>query len=118
MSRRQKVGGLLAVAVGGMVLPMVLGITLGLLFLPASDFRMAQALFVGTALAITAVPATVKILIDLGRLDTPPGQIIVSAAVFDDVLSLLLLARVGFDGVDGFTGPFLGSSQLLRTAGL
>ncbi len=82
----------LAVALGGMVLPMVLGFTLGLLFLPSSDLRIIQALFVGTALAITAVPATVKILIDLGRLDTPSGQIIVTAAVFDDVLSLLLLA--------------------------
>lgn len=82
----------MAVALGGMALPLVLGIALGLAFLPVSEFRAAQALFVGTALAITAVPATVKILIDLGRLDTPSGQIIVSAAVFDDVLSLLLLA--------------------------
>jgi len=82
----------LVVAVGGMVLPLALGIMLGLAFLPDSDFLTAQALFVGTALAITAVPATVKILIDLGRLNTPAGQIIVSAAVFDDVISLLLLA--------------------------
>lgn len=82
----------LAVAVGGMALPLMLGLGLGYGFLPASEFRMPQALFIGTALAITAVPATVKILIDLGRLRTPSGQIIVSAAVFDDVLSLLLLA--------------------------
>lgn len=82
----------MAVALGGMVLPMLLGITLGLVFLPASDFLLVQSLFIGTALAITAVPATVKILIDLGKLNTPPGQIIVSAAVFDDVISLLLLA--------------------------
>ncbi len=82
----------LTVAVGGMVLPLALGVALGFLFLPASDILMAQALFVGTALAITAVPATVKILIDLGKLNTPAGQIIVSAAVFDDVISLLLLA--------------------------
>ena len=82
----------MAVAVGGMVLPMAMGIGLGLLFLPASEFLTVQALFIGTALAITAVPATVKILIDLGKLNTPSGQIIVSAAVFDDVLSLLLLA--------------------------
>ena len=80
------------VAVGGMVLPLALGVALGVLFLPKSDVFMAQALFVGTALAITAVPATVKILIDLGRLNTASGQIIVSAAVFDDIFSLLLLA--------------------------
>ncbi|MDP6708694.1 MAG: cation:proton antiporter, partial [Alphaproteobacteria bacterium] len=82
----------IAVAMGGMVLPLALGIGLGVAFLPRSDFLMAQSLFIGTALAITAVPATVKILIDLGKLNTPSGQIIVSAAVLDDVLSLLLLA--------------------------
>jgi len=82
----------LAVAIGGMVLPLVMGIALGFAFLPHSNYLLAQALFIGTALAITAVPATVKILIDLGRLNTPAGEIIVSAAVFDDVLSLLLLA--------------------------
>jgi Kef-type K+ transport system membrane component KefB len=38
------------------------------------------------------VPATIKILIDLGKLDSSSGQIIVSAAVFDDIVSLLLLA--------------------------
>jgi len=81
-----------AVAIGGMVLPLALGVGLGFAFLPASEFLMPQALFIGTALSITAVPATVKILIDLGRLNTPSGQIIVSAAVFDDVISLLLLA--------------------------
>ena len=79
------------VAVGGMVVPLMLGLGLGYTFLPDSPYLGAQALFVGTALAITAVPATVKILIDLGKLDTRPGQIIVSAAVIDDVLSLLLL---------------------------
>lgn len=84
--------GALAVATCGMVLPMVFGIALGWAFLPATDDFFAQAIFLGVALAITAVPATVRILIDLGRLESRSGQIIVSAAVFDDVLSLVLLA--------------------------
>jgi Kef-type K+ transport system membrane component KefB len=85
-------GGALVVAVGGMALPMGLGVALGWLFLPDTDLRTAQSIFIGTALAITAVPATVRILMDLGQLDTPVGQTIVSAAVFDDIFSLLLLA--------------------------
>jgi len=96
----------LTVAIGGMVLPLLMGIGLGLMFLPDSKFLLAQALFIGTALAITAVPATVKILIDLGKLNAPSGQIIVSAAVFDDVLSLLLLAWLtALIGVNGMPGP-------------
>ncbi|MCW8327194.1 cation:proton antiporter [Photobacterium sp. SDRW27] len=83
--------GALVVAVCGMILPMTLGIGLGWLFLPPSEVLFAQCVFLGTALAITAVPATVRILMDLGKLKSPSGQIIVSAAVFDDILSLLLL---------------------------
>ena len=84
--------GSLVVAIGGMIIPLGLGITLGWFFLPDSDYLTAQCLFLGTALAITAVPATVRILIDLGQLETKVGQTIVTAAVFDDILSLLLLA--------------------------
>jgi Kef-type K+ transport system membrane component KefB len=71
---------------------MALGIGLGWAFLPSSDALLAQSIFLGTALAVTAVPATVRILLDLGKLESPSGQIIVSAAVFDDILSLILLA--------------------------
>lgn len=85
-------GDALAVALGGMALPLALGFGLGWLFLPATAAKFAQCLFIGTALAITAVPATVRILLDLGQLTTRVGQTIVSAAVFDDVLSLILLA--------------------------
>ena len=85
-------GGSVVVAIGGMIVPLGLGVALGWYFLPETDLKAAQCLFIGTALAITAVPATVRILMDLGQLDTPVGQTIVSAAVFDDVLSLVLLA--------------------------
>ena len=88
----QHSGGALAVAIGGMALPLALGLGLGWIFLPATDLFAAQCLFLGTALAITAVPATVRILLDLGQLDTRIGQTIVSAAVFDDIFSLMLLA--------------------------
>lgn len=82
----------LLVALGGMVLPLGLGLAMGWFFLPPSDVRAAQALFLGTCLAITAVPVSVKILIDLGKLETRIGQVVIAAALVDDVLSLLLLA--------------------------
>jgi Kef-type K+ transport system membrane component KefB len=80
------------VALGGLLLPLASGFGLSWIFLPESEIKVAQCLFVGTALAITAVPVTIKVLMDLGKLKTAMGSIIVSAAVFDDVLSLLLLS--------------------------
>lgn len=80
------------VALGGLLLPLALGIAVGGWMLPPSELHMAQSLFLGVALAITAVPVSVGVLLSLKRLDTPVGRMIVSAAILDDVLSLLLLA--------------------------
>lgn len=80
------------VALGGMLVPLGLGIGLGWWWLPESEYKLAQTLFLGVALAVTAVPVAVKVLLDLGKLDSPAGKIIVSAAVLDDIFSLILLA--------------------------
>jgi len=80
------------VAAGGMALPLALGIGFGWLVLPDSDYKAAQALFFGTALAITAMPVAVRVLADTGTLDSRAGRLVVAAALIDDVLSLLLLA--------------------------
>jgi len=84
--------GALAVAVGGMVVPLVAGFGLAWLFLPDTDARQAQALLAGVALSISAIPATIKLLGDAGLLHTRVGETVVSAAVIDDVLGLFLLA--------------------------
>ena len=80
------------IALGGLLLPLGLGIGLGLIFIPESAYRTPQILFIGTAMAITAVPVAVRVLMDVGKLDTKLGHRIVSAAVMDDILSLMLLA--------------------------
>lgn len=85
-------GRAVLVAVGGLAIPLLLGIAFGWGVLPASELRAAQMLFLGVAMAITAVPVSVGVLLSLGKLDTPVGRTIVSAAIVDDVLSLLLLA--------------------------
>jgi len=88
----QSSGRALPVALGGILVPLAAGFALGWLFIPASPARVAQSLFIGVALSITAVPVTVKVLMHLGRLGSPVGTLIVSSALFDDVLSLVLLA--------------------------
>lgn len=81
------------VALFGMLIPFGLGMEFGWLVLPESPFHFAQSLFLGTALAITAVPVAIKVLMDMKLLETPLGRLIISAAVIDDVLSLVLLAE-------------------------
>ena len=82
------------VAVGGVLVPFAGGLALGLAFLADSEAKLVQAIFIGVALSITAIPTTVRILGDLGLLHTRAGQTVIAAAVFDDVIGLLLLAMV------------------------
>lgn len=89
-----KSGVSLGVALGGLVVPLAAGVAFAWYILPPSELRQAQSLVVGTALAITAIPVAVKVFLELGLLHRPVGEIVVSAALFDDVLGLLLLAVV------------------------
>jgi len=82
----------LAVAIGGMVVPLIGGVALAWLFLPDSEQRQTLALLTGIVLSITALPATVKVLEEFDLLHTRVGELIVGAALFDDVLGLFLLA--------------------------
>jgi len=80
------------IAVGGMLLPLIVGYGLGQLVLPESGLKNAQSLFLGVALAITAVPVAVRIFMDLGALESRVGKAVIAAALWDDVLSLFLMA--------------------------
>ncbi len=95
------------VALGGMLVPVCTGFGLGVLVLPDSPFKMAQCLFLGVALAITAVPVAVRMFMDLGALDSKVGKAVIAAAIWDDVLSLflmaLLLAAIGSGGTGSFS---------------
>ena len=88
----EKSKGAMFIAAGGLIIPLLVGFSLGWFFLPRSDVKLAQALFIGTALAITAVPVAAKVLMDLDKLRSTAGKMIVSAAIIDDILGLLLLA--------------------------
>ena len=52
------------------------------------------AIFAGAALTATSIGITSKVLSELGRLKSKEGQIIVGAAVIDDVLGIIVLAVV------------------------
>jgi Kef-type K+ transport system membrane component KefB/mannitol/fructose-specific phosphotransferase system IIA component (Ntr-type) len=74
----------------GLVLPFLLGWGMGRL-LPDGDLadpsrRGLHAAFLGIALAISALPVIAKTLLDLGLMKTDLGLIILSSAVFNDVV--------------------------------
>ena len=57
----------------------------------AFDLALVPAIFVGLCVAITALPVSVRILMDLGQLKSEIGQRIIAVAIFDDVLALTIL---------------------------
>jgi len=89
---RQHSKGALFVVAGGAALPLLLGFCLGWVILPASDLKTAQALLIGATMSITSIPATIKVLTEFGLFHSRVGQMVVEAAIFDDVLGLFLLA--------------------------
>jgi Kef-type K+ transport system membrane component KefB len=80
----------LAVALAGMLLPFAGGYALT----RALDYPVLTAIFVGAALTATSIGITARVLSELGVLKTREGQIILGAAVIDDVLGLVVLAIV------------------------
>lgn len=79
-----------AVAVAGVVLPFVLGYGLG----RALGLPDLVAVVAGAALTATSVGITARVLSDLGRLQSPEGQVILGAAILDDVIGLVILTVV------------------------
>lgn len=55
------------------------------------DLDVMSTIFIGLCVAITALPVSIRILMDLGKLNSPVGQKIISVAIFDDVIALTIL---------------------------
>jgi Kef-type K+ transport system membrane component KefB len=86
------------VAVVGVIVPFTAG-TVGLMTLFGID--ALPAIFAGAALTATSIGITSKVLSELGRLNSREGQIILGAAVIDDVLGIIVLAVVASLAKDG-----------------
>jgi len=87
----------------GVVVPMALGYGAALWLLPGRHPYVP--LFLGATLSATSVGITARVLRDVDRVATPEGQIILGAAVIDDVMGLLILAvMVGLAGGSPGTG--------------
>src|SRR6056297_741832 len=81
------------VAIAGVVVPFGLGVYIvGPWLLPEAG--TTTLLFLGAALTATSVGITARVFKDLGKLQTRESQIVLGAAVIDDVMGLIILAVV------------------------
>jgi Kef-type K+ transport system membrane component KefB len=104
----------LLVALIGVVVPAALGWAAAAWLMPDSP-RLVH-LFVGVTLSATSVGITARVLRDLGVTQRREGQIVLGAAIVDDILGLLLLAVVG--GVVGASGRGEAGVSALGVAGI
>ena len=86
-----------AIACAGVFVPVVLGALLFMAFYgfgPIGSPQFIKGLFIGTLMAATSVSITVAALKELGKLSSTVGTTIVSAAIIDDVIVIVVLTFV------------------------
>lgn len=83
-------------ALAGVILPMALGVLVSLPFgnIGLGVENIYRCIFIGAILTATSVAITVSVLKELGKISTKLGTTIVSAAIIDDVLGIIVLSVV------------------------
>lgn len=106
------------IALAGVVVPIILGTLGAALFMGGiqetfnDTNKLLNALFVGCILTATSVGITVETLREIGKLNTKLGTTILSAAIIDDVIGIIVLSLV--TSLNGGGNPI---TTLLKAAG-
>ncbi len=98
------------VAVIGFIAPLIFGYIIGHWFI---GLTLLESLFIGGTLTATSIGITVRVLSDLKRQDSTESQIVLGAAVLDDVLGVVLLALLYEFSVGGGVSLLNASKVLL-----
>jgi Kef-type K+ transport system membrane component KefB len=72
----------------GVVAPIALTIPIGMLF----AYNLPKGIFIGIILAATSVSISAQTLMELGRLRSREGTVLLGAAVIDDVIVIIILS--------------------------
>lgn len=96
LARAGKKSALIAVA--GFSLPLILGFSIAYWLF---TFSLLESLFIGGTLTATSIGITVRVLGDLKLHDSHEGNIVLGAAVLDDILGVMLLALLYEFSMDG-----------------
>lgn len=85
-------------AILGSIIPFVIGLLFGYFlpeqFLVAPEHRPALSLFLGALFSVSSVPVVAKILVDMRLMHLSVGQIILTAALVQDIFGCSLLSGV------------------------
>jgi Kef-type K+ transport system membrane component KefB len=110
LKRLLSVGGsATAVAIVGVALPFAGGMAAGHFL----GFSTMVSVFLGASLTATSVGITARVLSDLGHLHDDESQVILGAAVVDDILGLVLLTLISIVA----EGERLPTTSVLRVVG-
>ncbi|QIS18421.1 cation:proton antiporter [Nocardia terpenica] len=111
---RRNAGKAAKVSLGGLLIPLALGVGVGLLIpvplRPADTGRPLFAMFLGVAICVTAIPVIAKTLMELKLTHRDIGQLILTAGVIDDAAGWLLLSMVSAMATSGLRGATIASS--------
>jgi Kef-type K+ transport system membrane component KefB/mannitol/fructose-specific phosphotransferase system IIA component (Ntr-type) len=103
----------------GVIIPFIVGFIAAYLFphtmgISKSAPLLVFALFIGTALSISALPVIAKTLIDLNLFRTKVGLVIIAAAMFNDLIGWLIFSLIlGMMGRSGHGMDFVVTLVLL-----
>jgi Kef-type K+ transport system membrane component KefB len=104
------------VAIIGVVVPFALGtLVLGPIFFGSESTE--SLLFLGAALVATSVGITASVFRSVGITRSRAAQTVLGAAVFDDVLGLIVLAVVSAIASGGEVGPGMVTELVLKSFG-
>lgn len=83
----------------GLIIPFMVGFMFPYLFphffgIADTNAHLTFALFMGTAMAISALPVIVRILMDLNMFKTRMGMLVVASAMVDDVIGWMIFSII------------------------
>ena len=78
------------ISITSLIVPFFAGYQLSVFF----GLELIESLFIGLLLSVTSVPVSAMILLELGVLKTKIGTTVISIAIIDDIISLVILAVI------------------------
>ncbi|MDQ4148920.1 MAG: cation:proton antiporter [Actinomycetota bacterium] len=90
--------GAAAISAGGILIPFLTGLALGFAlpqsFVARPEQRVVFALFIGTAMSISAIPVIAKVMMEMNIIRRDIGQVTLAAGMIDDTVGWILLSVV------------------------